>query len=227
MATTVGETSADFLIFTLKLGLLNTSVLMSIILLLSLFLQMVANRYIPWLYWLTVVLVSIVGTLITDSLVDIYRVGLEATTLLFSVALIITFLLWFYFEKTLSIHSINTTKRECFYWLAILFTFALGTAAGDLVSESWKLGYLLSGVLFFVMIGAVLVSYYLFAFNAVAIFWLAYILTRPLGASLGDYVSQSLSHGGLGFGTTYTSVSFLIMIISAIIFWTIREKHLL
>ena len=189
MATTVGETGADFLIFKLKFGLANTSYLSSILLLVVLVIQIMYRKYVPWIYWLTVVLISIVGTLITDNLVDNYGVRLETTTIVFSLVLMATFGLWYMSQKTLSIHTIYTLKRELYYWAAILFTFALGTAAGDLVSESWHLGYALSGLLFAALIVMVILSYYFFKANAVMSFWIAYILTRPLGASLGDYLS--------------------------------------
>ena len=135
MATTVGETAADFLNFNLHLGLTKTSIIMGVLLLISLVIQVISKKYIPWKYWLAVVLISIFGTLVTDNLVDNYGVALKNTTILFSVALLASFAAWYASEKTLSIHTIYTKKRELFYWLVILFTFALGTAAGDLVAD--------------------------------------------------------------------------------------------
>ena len=224
MATTVGETGADFLIFNLKFGLANTSYLMGAILLLVLSAQIVIRRYLPWLYWLAVVLISIVGTLITDSLVDTYGVKLETTTILFTLALAVTFTVWYLSEKTLSVHTIYTVKREIYYWIAILFTFALGTAAGDLVAERWQLGYVVSGLIFAGLIACVAVSYYVFKANAVAAFWMAYILTRPLGASFGDYLSQPVANGGLGLGTTNTSIVFLLIILGLLAFSSLGRK---
>ncbi len=136
MATTVGETAADSLSVNLHLGLTGTSVVMGCLLAIFLFMQLRSSKYVPWLYWVAVVLISVVGTLITDNLVDNFGVALETTTVAFSVALAATFAAWYASEKTLSIHTIFTTKRELFYWAAILFTFALGTAAGDLVAET-------------------------------------------------------------------------------------------
>ena len=218
MATTVGETGADFLIFNLKFGLANTSLLMAGILLAILSTQIVIRRYIPWLYWLAVVLVSVVGTLITDSLVDSLGVRLETTTIVFSIALLAAFIAWYRSEKTLSVHTIFTIRREVFYWIAILFTFALGTAAGDLVAERWQLGYVLSALLFATMIGCVALGYFVFKVNAVAAFWAAYVLTRPLGASFGDYLTQPAAAGGLGLGTTNTSIAFLLIILGLLAF---------
>src|SRR6267378_824560 len=131
LCTTVGETAADFLNESLHLGLTGTTLLMTGLLVVALFFQMRARKYVPGIYWLAVVLISVVGTLITDNLTDNLGVSLVATTIVFAVALTVTFLVWHAKEKTLSIHSITTTRREAFYWLAILFTFALGTAAGD------------------------------------------------------------------------------------------------
>lgn len=223
MATTVGETGADFLIFNVKLGLTTTSWLMGAILLVALSIQVATRKYIPWLYWVSVVLISIVGTLITDNLTDNFGVKLETTTLVFSVALIAAFGAWYASEKTLSIHTIFTRKRELFYWTAILFTFALGTAAGDLVAERWSLGYAVSGMIFAALIAAVAISYYVFKVNAVLAFWLAYILTRPLGASFGDWLSQPASHGGLALGTTNTSIVFLTVIVGLVAYLSISK----
>ncbi|MFJ5624185.1 hypothetical protein ACIQD3_15970 [Peribacillus loiseleuriae] len=220
MATTVGETAADFLNFNLHWGLTKTTYLMAFLFLITLFFQFRAKKYVPWIYWLTVVLISVVGTLVTDNLVDNYGVALMTTTIIFGLAMLATFAVWYASEKTLSIHSIYTTKREAFYWLAILFTFALGTAAGDLIAEGLNLGYLISALMFAAVIGLVTIAYYFFKMNAVQAFWIAYILTRPFGASLGDYLSQTRHAGGLGLGTTGTSVIFLVVIFILIIYLT-------
>lgn len=180
LCTTVGETAADYLNSNLHLGLTGTTLVMGSLLIIALVAQFRAKRYMPSLYWLAVVLISVVGTLITDNLTDNFHVSLQTTTVLFGVALIATFIAWYRCEKNLSVHTIVTTRREAFYWLAILFTFALGTAAGDLTAESLKLGYPLSAVLFAALIAVVTVAHLRFKMNAVLAFWLAYILTRPL-----------------------------------------------
>jgi uncharacterized membrane-anchored protein len=172
---------------------------------------------VPWIYWLTVVLVSIVGTQITDALTDGLEISLYASTAAFAVALAVTFAVWYRTEHTLSIHTIVTTRRELFYWAAILLTFALGTAAGDLATEALGLGFNVGVVGFGALIAVIGAAYYLGA-NAVLTFWLAYILTRPLGASLGDLLSQARAYGGLGLGTVYTSVAFLIVIVALVTF---------
>ncbi|MFE6138178.1 hypothetical protein [Bacillus sp. NPDC057893] len=224
MATTVGETGADFLNTNLNFGLTKTTFVMSALLLITLFFQFKLKKYVPGIYWLTVLLISVVGTLVTDNLTDNFGVALETTTIVFTLALLATFAAWYASEKTLSIHSIYTTKREAFYWLAILFTFALGTAAGDLVAESLNLGYWISALIFAALIGAVTVAYYRFKLNAVLAFWIAYILTRPFGASFGDYLSQPHDSGGLGLGTVGTSVIFLVIILSLVIYLTKTKK---
>ena len=190
LCTTVGETAADFLNDNLGLGLTTTTWVMSAVLAVALVFQFRLRQYVPSVYWLAVVLISVVGTLITDNLTDNFGVSLVTTTIVFSVALAATFAAWYASEKTLSIHTIYTTRREAFYWLTVLFTFALGTAAGDLTAERFSVGYWQSALLFGALIAAVYVAHVRFALNAVLAFWLAYILTRPLGASIGDYLSQ-------------------------------------
>jgi uncharacterized membrane-anchored protein len=224
LCTTVGETGADNLNTSLNLGLTNTTYVMGVLLIGVLFFQFKVRKYVPPVYWLAVVLISIVGTLITDNLVDNFGVPLETTTIAFSIALAVTFAVWYASERTLSIHTIYTTRREAFYWLAILFTFALGTAAGDLASERLSMGYLNSAFLFGGLIAAVAVAHFRFKLDAVLAFWMAYILTRPLGASVGDYLSQPAGDGGLGLSTTGTSVLFLLTILGLVAFLTITRK---
>lgn len=224
LATTVGETAADLLSDRLGLGLTTTTYLTAFLLAVALAFQFRARRYVPGIYWITVVLISIVGTLITDNLVDRYNVSLRTTTIVFSVALAVTFTVWYLVEKTLSIHEIDTPRREAFYWLAILFTFALGTAAGDLIAESLNVGYWKSAFLFAGAIGVVALAYYVFKLNEIVAFWCAYILTRPLGASLGDYFSQKRADGGLEWGTITTSAIFLVAILLVVIYLSISRR---
>ncbi len=226
MATTVGETAADFLIFNFHMGLTGTSMIMGGLLLASMAIQLRAKRYVPWMYWLTVVLISVFGTLVTDNLVDNLGVSLETTTIVFSAALLATFAAWYASEKTLSIHTIFTTRRELFYWAAILFTFALGTAAGDLAAEGLGLGYGISGLGFGMLIAMVTIAYFFFDLNPILSFWTAYVLTRPFGASCGDLLSQPVSAGGLGLGTVGTSATFLATILLLVSYLSIRERRL-
>jgi uncharacterized membrane-anchored protein len=208
---------------------------MSALLIVILFLQFRSRKYVPWIYWLAVVLLSIVGTLITDNLTDHLGVSLVTTTAIFGGVLLATFIAWYATEKTLSIHSIYTTRREVFYWLAILFTFALGTASGDLIAERFNVGYLHSAFLFGAAIAAITIAHYIVravlsaeqSRNAVLAFWLAYILTRPLGASIGDYLSQGRDSGGLALGATVTSVLFLGAILVTVVYLTITRRDVI
>ena len=224
MATTVGETAADFLSTTLGLGLTGTSLVMTALLVAALVWQLRSNRYVPATYWTAVVLISVVGTLITDNLTDNLGVPLPTTTAIFAVALAVVFALWFRSERTLSIHTITTRRRELFYWSAILFTFALGTAAGDLLAEGLNLGYTVSVLLFAAAIAVVTVAHLRLRLGSVLAFWIAYVLTRPLGASLGDLLSQARADGGLGLGTVGTTALFIGTILILVTYLTRTRK---
>jgi uncharacterized membrane-anchored protein len=205
--------------------LTNTTIFTGLLLIVLLVVQFRANRYIPFVYWSVVVVISVFGTLITDNMTDRYNVPLTTSTPIFAVILAIVFAVWYGVERTLSIHTIFTTRREAFYWLAILFTFALGTAAGDLLAEKFSLGYGLSIAIWGAGIAAITIAHYGFRLNAVLAFWMAYILTRPLGASIGDFMSQhSHKYGGLGLGTTGTSYIFLGCILLLVTYLTITKR---
>lgn len=232
LCTTVGETAADYLSGTLNFGLTGTSLIMSSILAVIIFFQFKAKEYVPFIYWLTVVFISIVGTLITDNLTDKMAVPLETTTVVFTAMLGLTFIIWYIFEKTLSIYSIDTSRREVFYWMVVLFTFALGTAAGDLVAEKFEIGYLKS-IFIFGGIAVTAIGYYKIKGTAehkhestfaIFVFWIAYIFTRPLGASIGDFLSQAPVDGGLGLGATSTSALFMITILGLVVYLTLTRK---
>jgi len=224
MSTTVGETGADYLAVHVGLGTVITDGIMAALLIGALLLQVRKQRYVPWTYWLTVVLVSVVGTQITDALTDGLDVSLYTSTTVFAVMLAATFAIWYGTERTLSIHTIVTTRRELFYWAAILFTFALGTAAGDLATEALNLGFEIGVGIFGALIALIAGAYFAGA-NPVLTFWIAYILTRPLGASLGDLMSQARSYGGLGFGTVHTSVIFLAVIVALVTLLSLRPNR--
>src|SRR6202030_4554683 len=224
MSTTVGETGADYLAVHVGLGTTITGAIMASLLLVALLVQLRMRRYVPWTYWLTVVLVSVVGTQITDALTDRLGVSLYVNTAVFAATLGTTFAIWYATERTLSIHTIISTRRELFYWAAILFTFALGTAAGDLATEALMMGFNLGVLAFGALIATITAAYY-FGANAVLTFWIAYILTRPLGASLGDLLSQARSYGGLGLGTVYTSIAFLTVIVVLVAAISFEERR--
>jgi uncharacterized membrane-anchored protein len=227
LCTTVGETFADNLNENLGLGLTNTSYIMGALLIAVLVAQFRARRYIPGIYWLAVVLISVVGTLVSDNLVENYGVALHTTTIAFSAILIAVFASWYLVERTLSVHTIFTTRREAFYWLAILFTFALGTSAGDFLSEQLELGYLLALGIFAGAIVVVAVLHFGLRMNAILSFWLAYILTRPLGASIGDYLASPTGEGGLGLGTNLTSIIFLSTILALVVYLAISKRDVI
>jgi uncharacterized membrane-anchored protein len=223
LCTTVGESFADYINATLGFGLTNTTVVFSAALVAVLVAQFRLSRYVPAVYWLAVVLISVVGTLLTDILTDGLAVPLWISTTVFAVVLAVVFAVWFARERTLSIHSIVTTGREGFYWLTVLVTFALGTAAGDWTLELSGWGPGPSVLIPAGLIAAVFAAWKLGA-GPVLSFWLAYILTRPLGANIGDYLSSSPKDGGLGLGTLGTSALFLGTILAVVVFLTKTHK---
>ncbi len=217
LCTTVGETAADFLNADLGLGLTGTSIVTGLLLAIVLALQMRAPEYVPGLYWATVTLVSVFGTLVTDNLTDNLGVPLQLSSAVFGIALAVVFVAWYRSEGTLSIHSIVTRRREAFYWLAIFVTFALGTATGDLMGQALSLGYVVSALVVIAVVAAIALGWRL-GLHPVLSFWIIYVLTRPLGASLGDLLAQPVDQGGLGIGTTITSVVFLVAIVGAVVY---------
>ncbi|TMB69803.1 MAG: hypothetical protein E6J43_03575 [Chloroflexi bacterium] len=222
LCTTVGETFADYLNVDLGFGT-YTLYFVGALTVLALVVQLATRRYIAPVYWVAVVLISVFGTLITDKLTDDFGVALEITTAIFTVVLALVFFVWYSVERTLSIHTIYTFRREAFYWLAILFTFALGTAAGDLVAEKFNLGYLNSLILFAGIISVIAIAHFGLDVNPVGAFWAAYVITRPLGASIGDYLSQDTVDGGLGLGTDQTSFIFLLAILALVVYLVITK----
>ena len=224
--TTVGESFADWVATTLGVGLHNTAAIFTAVLVAVLGWQMSLSRYVPFVYWLTVVVLSITGTLYTDILTDALGVPLAVSSAVFAAILAVVFGIWYARERTLSIHSITTTPREGFYWLAILVTFALGTAVGDWVLEltGWQPG---AAVLLPAGLIAAIAAGWRLGANPVLAFWLAYILTRPLGANLGDWLARPAVEGGLGLGTAGTSVLFLAAILATVIYLTITRRDVM
>jgi len=225
LSTTVGETGADFLSYNLGLGLDITSLIMGGLLVASLLIQFKLRRYVPVSYWTVVILMSIVGTLITDLLVDDLGVSLVTLSIVFTLAMLTGFVVWYKSEKTLSIHSIDSAKREMFYWMIILLAFALGTGVGDLISEGLELGYGVALFIFGASIAMVAFGFYGLKMNSVFSFWVAFVLTRPLGASLGDFMIKPFNESGLGLGMTTVNVLFLFVIVSLIAYLSIMQKR--
>ncbi len=226
LCTTVGESFADWINMSLGVGLEVTSLIFTAVLAAVLVWQMRLPRYVPFAYWMTVVVVSVTGTLYTDILTDDLGVPLVVSTSVFAAALAVVFGVWYAKERTLSIHSIVTLPREAFYWTAVLVTFALGTAAGDWTLEltGWSPG--VSVLLPTALIVAVIIGWRLGA-NPVLAFWLAYILTRPLGANLGDWLASPRADGGLGLGTAGTSIVFLLAILATVIYLTVTQRDVI
>jgi len=223
MATTVGETAADLLSVRLNMGLTVTSLIMTAVFIIALVVQVRARAYVPSFYWFTVVAISVVGTLISDNLVDGLGISLVTTSIAFAIILAIVFVAWYRSEGTLSIHSIFTTERELYYWAAILFTFAMGTSVGDLLAEKLNLGYGQAAIVFAAMIATVTFMHYVAKMDAILSFWIAYILTRPLGASMGDLFAKPVIAGGFGLGTVTTSLIFLGAILLLVVYLTVSK----
>ncbi|MEV7325905.1 hypothetical protein [Streptomyces sp. NPDC093970] len=224
LCTTVGKTAADLLGEKAGHGLTGVSVLMSVLLAVVLVVQFRTTAYRAGVYWSAVALISVVGTLISDSLTDGMGVPLETSATVFAIMLAAVYVVWYRRERTLSIHSIDTTGRESFYWLAVLLTISLSSATGDLVSERMDFGYWLSAVLFALLIAAIALAHFALDLDAVWSFWIAYVLTRPLGASFGDYLSQPTDDGGLGLGTVVTSVLFLGVVLGLVVYPAVTRK---
>lgn len=224
LTTGMGEVTSDFLashmdpVIAVAIG--------GIGLIISLILQFSVRRYVAWIYWLTVVMVSIFGTMAADVLHVGFGVPYIASTLFFVVALAAIFTIWYKSEKTLSIHSVYTIRRELFYWAAILATFALGTAAGDMTASTMHLGYFFSGVMFAILIAIPSLAYLLFGLNEIFTFWFAYIITRPLGASFADWVGVPQSRGGLGIGTGWVSLTLTIIILCLVGYMAVTRKDI-
>ncbi len=227
LCTTVGETASDYLQSNVGWSLTKTTWVTAAVLVVVLGVQFALRRYVPAAYWAAVVLISVVGTQITDNLTDEHGVPLHTTTTIFSIALAVVFAVWWTVERTLSIHTIVTTRREAFYWLTILVTFALGTAAGDYLAETLAIGYWKSALMFAAAIGVIALAHFRFGLNAVAAFWAAYVLTRPLGASIGDWLSQPTDEGGLGWGTTVTSYLFLATILAVVVYLSLTKRDVI
>jgi uncharacterized membrane-anchored protein len=222
LTTAMGEVTSDYLvnqidpIIAVALGGVGLAV--------ALILQFSVRRYVPWIYWLAVVMVAIFGTMVADVLHVGLGIPYTVSTISFALALIVIFAAWYASEKTLSIHSIYTRRRELFYWATVMTTFALGTAAGDLTAIKMGLGFSSSGVLFAILIALPALAYWLFGLNEIIAFWLTYILTRPLGASFADWMGKPRNAGGLGLGTGWVSLSLTIIIIAFVGYLTVTHK---
>jgi uncharacterized membrane-anchored protein len=218
LTTGMGESTSDFLVH--KLVPEIAVVLGGIALVVALFLQFSSDRYVPWRYWLAVAMVGVFGTMCADVLHVGLGVPYIASTIFYAVVLAVVFRTWYRTEGTLSIHSITTERRELFYWAAVLATFALGTAAGDLTAVTFGLGFFASGLLFAAIIAVPAIGYFRFGMNSILAFWFAYVVTRPLGASFADWLAVSSARGGLAIGTGLVSFVLAAMIAGLVWFLT-------
>lgn len=223
LSTAMGESTSDYLVFHINPYI--AVALGGIGLIASLVLQLVVRRYVAWIYWLAVVMVAIFGTMAADVLHVVLGIPYLVSTIFFALVLATIFVAWYASEKTLSIHSITTPRRELFYWATVLATFALGTALGDLTAATLGLGYFSSGVLFAVLFAIPGLAYRLFGLNGIVAFWFAYIMTRPLGASFADWFGKPIL-GGLGLGDTWVSLVLTILIIGLVGYLTVTHKDM-
>lgn len=224
LTTGMGEVFSDYLVK--NFNPVIAVALTGIVLAASLALQFMVRRYIAWVYWLVVVMVSIFGTMAADIIHVVLGIPYLISTLFFTGALAVVFIIWYKAEKTLSIHSVFTRKREFFYWCTVLGTFALGTASGDMTASTMHLGYFSSGVLFAVLLAIPAIGYWLFGLNEIFAFWFAYIMTRPVGASFSDWISVPKSRGGLSLGEGPVSLVLAIIIVVLVGYLTISRKDI-
>jgi uncharacterized membrane-anchored protein len=228
LTTAMGEATSDY--FVHRVGLQNTTalamvgVVTGVILAISLVLQLRKTRYVAWTYWLAVVMVAVFGTMAADGVHVQLGVPYVVSSAAFSIVLAVIFALWYARERTLSIHSITTFRRECFYWAVVMATFALGTAVGDMTALAFHLGYLASGFLFTVLIAIPLVGYWRFGWNEVFAFWFAYVLTRPLGASYADWFAFPKNAGGLGIGHGVVAIGLSVVIVALVAYVAVTGR---
>ena len=219
LSTAMGESTSDYLVY--HINPYVAVALGGIGLVAALLLQLLVRRYIPWIYWLAVIMVAIFGTMAADVVHIVLGIPYLVSTVCFTLVLATIFVVWYASEKTLSIHSINTLRRELFYWATVMATFALGTAAGDMTAATLRLGYFSSGVLFAVLFAIPALAYWRFRLNAIVAFWFAYIMTRPFGASFADWLGKPHHVGGLALGDGYVSLGFALLIIAFVRYLTV------
>lgn len=224
LTTAMGESTSDYLVHTIDPVV--AVIIGGIGFVIAILLQFYVKKYIAWVYWLTVTMVAIFGTMAADVIHIVLGVPYLISTIFFAAVLAIVFTIWYKTERTLSIHSIHIPRRELFYWLTVGTTFALGTAAGDMTAITLNLGYLNSGILFGVLFMLPLLAHWVFGANEVFTFWFAYIMTRPLGASFADLFGRTPDLGGLGFGTGKTSIVLSILIVLFVIYLTLSKKDI-
>jgi uncharacterized membrane-anchored protein len=218
LTTAFGESTSDYLVHNVNPYLAVVGGF--IVFVIAMALQLRTDRYVPWVYWLAVAMVAVFGTMAADVLHVEFHVPYLASTILFAIVLVTVFLAWSRAEPTLSIHSITTTRRELFYWAAVLATFAMGTALGDLAAYTLNLGFLSAGIVFAVLFTLPGLTYYALRFDAILAFWAAYVMTRPLGASFADWTGKNTHAGGLGWGDGPVAAVLAVLIIAGVAYLT-------
>jgi uncharacterized membrane-anchored protein len=222
LTTAMGEATSDFFVF--KINPYLAVALGGVALLIALALQFSVHRYVAWIYWLTVSMVAVFGTMAADGLHVQLHVPYVASATGFAIVLAIVFYVWHRSEQTLSIHSITSPRRELFYWATVMATFALGTAVGDMTATTFGLGYFSSAILFAVLIVLPGIAYYFKILGEISAFWIAYILTRPLGASIADWLSKPHSIGGRALGDGHVAVVLAVIIICFVTYLSVSRK---
>jgi len=223
LSTGMGETTSDYLVR--AIDPVVAVMLGGVCFAAALILQLAVRRYIPWIYWLAVVMVAIFGTMVADVLHIVFHIPYVVSSVFFAITLTGIFVVWYAIERTLSIHTINTRRRELFYWATVIITFALGTAVGDMTATTLQLGYFASGVLFAVLFAVPAIGYRFFGLNEIFAFWFAYIVTRPLGASFADWLGRPVDAGGVGIGTGVVSLALALVIAILVGYLTVAGKN--
>jgi uncharacterized membrane-anchored protein len=224
LTTAMGEAFADFLAF--RYGPVPTGVAGTVVFIAALVLQFRIRRYQVWIYWFAVVMVAVWGTMVADGLHIELHVPYSVSTTFFAICLAVIFVAWYAVERTLSIHSITTPRREMFYWATVIATFALGTALGDLTATTLGLGFLASGIMFTVIIAIPAVAYWKLRMNAIVAFWFAYVVARPLGASYADWLGVSHTHGGVGLGRGPVALILTVFIVGFVGYLAVSRKDI-
>ncbi|MDX6338074.1 MAG: hypothetical protein QOG05_5414 [Streptosporangiaceae bacterium] len=222
LTTAMGEALADFLAF--RYGPVPIGVIGTVAFVAALVLQFRVRKYMAWVYWFAVAMVAVFGTLCADGMHIVLHVPYTISTTFFGAGLAVIFVAWYAVEGTLSIHSIYTPRREAFYWLTVMATFALGTALGDLTATTLGLGFLASGIMFTVFIAIPALAYWKLRMNAIFAFWFAYVLTRPLGASYADWLGVGHSHGGVGLGRGVVALILTVVIVGFVAYLAVTRK---
>lgn len=224
-ATTLGETAGDLLAQTMNVGYAVSSLVLIGVFVVTLIGQLKANRYIPALYWAVILATSTAGTTMSDYMDRTLGLGYATGSLILVSILVVILSVWYWSEKSLSVTNISTPKVELFYWTAILFSNTLGTALGDFLADDSGLGFGGGAILIGSLIGVVILAHYFTKISSVILFWIAFVLTRPFGATFGDLLTKPLEKGGLGFGTQGSSLILFVMLAGLIIYTSVRNPN--